>query len=247
MPVEECGNMLIMAAALAKVTGDAGQADRYWPLLRLWANYLERFGFDPADQLCTDDFAGRLAHNVNLSIKTAVALGGFAQLADTLGKDEAPHFRTLAEQFATDGHAAAKRDGGGSRLAFDRPESWSQKYNLVWDQLLDLNLYPKDFAADEVAFYQTKLAEYGLPLDNRAAYTKLDWCVWSATLAERRADFEAILEPTFRWVNETTRRVPLSDQPWTDRPEHREFQARSVVGGVFIRLLKTRLGQPLLG
>jgi hypothetical protein len=247
MPVEECGNMLLMTAALARIGGDVELAERYWPQLRQWAGYLERFGFDPADQLCTDDFAGRLAHNVNLSIKTAVALGSYSQLAAALDKDEeAQRYRETASRFAAEGLAAARRDGGGTRLAFDQPESWSQKYNLIWDQLLGLGLYPPHFAQQEVAFYRTRLDEFGLPLDSRSAVGKLDWHVWSATLADRRDDFDTLMRPLYRWVTSTTDRVPLSDNPWTDRPQKRNMQARGVVGGVFIRLLKTRLGQPLL-
>jgi len=37
------------------------------------------------------------------------------------------------------------------------------------------------------------LNKFGLPLDNRAGYTKLDWTVWTATLADKPEAFEAIM------------------------------------------------------
>lgn len=83
MPVEECGNMLIMCAALGQV-GRTDLVKPYMPLLTKWAEYLKAKGLDPENQLCTDDFAGHLAHNTNLSVKAIVALGAFAQLCEKL-------------------------------------------------------------------------------------------------------------------------------------------------------------------
>ncbi len=131
-------------------------------------------------------------------------------------------------------------DGDHFRLAFDKPGTWSQKYNLVWDRILDLNIFPPSVARTEVQFYVAHLNQFGLPLDSRKAYTKLDWEVWAATLAENRKDFDVLIAPLRRFINESPSRVPLTDFYWTTDGKQEAFQARSVVGGVYLPLLANR-------
>jgi hypothetical protein len=240
MPVEESGNMLILVAAIAKAEGHADFARKYWSVLKKWADYLKEKGMDPENQLCTDDFAGHLAHNTNLSLKAIIALGAFAQLAEKVGeRDDAALYRKTAQEMAAKWGPMAD-DGDHYRLAFDKPGTWSQKYNLVWDRLLGLNLFPAEIARKEMTYYKQVQNPFGLPLDNRESYTKSDWIVWTATLAENQADFEALIDPLFRSLNETTSRVPMTDWYWTKDAKQRGFQARSVVGGVFIKALAAK-------
>ena len=237
MPVEECGNMLLMVAAVARAEGNADFAKKYWPPLVQWAEYLKAKGLNPENQLCTDDFAGHLAHNTNLSLKAIEALGGFAMLCKLAGKpDAAASYRKAAEEMAAKWTSMAD-DGDHYRLAFDKPGTWSQKYNLVWDHILGLDLFPPEVARKEVAFYLAHQDRYGLPLDNRKPYTKLDWLVWTATMAESRKDFEALIEPAYRFAEQTPDRVPLTDWYGTQDAKQQGFQARSVVGGIFIKML----------
>jgi len=234
MPVEECGNMLALVAAYTAWSGDDSLAKEYQPLLKKWADYLVEFGLDPANQLCTDDFAGHLARNANLSVKAIVGIAAYGKLFPKDGT-----YSVTAKKYAGEWLKLADANGR-TRLTFDRPDSWSMKYNMVWDKLLNLGLWSNDVVREEIAYYKSKQNEFGLPLDDRADYTKLDWIYWTAAMTENQADFDALISPTFQWAHTTPTRVPLTD--WYDTKNGRMvgFQARSVVGGLWMPMLKVK-------
>jgi hypothetical protein len=240
MPVEETGNMLIMLAALAKVEGNADFSKQYWPVIEKWADYIISKGFDPENQLCTDDFAGHLAHNVNLSAKAIIALRSYSMLCEMNGyKEKAATSGEKAGTLAKEWIKLATEDNH-TLLAYDQKSTWSQKYNLVWDKLLGFNLFPKEVLNKEIGYYKTRMAEFGLPLDNRERYSKNDWITWSATLADNKNDFRIIFDPVYHFADKTTNRVPVSDWYIVDNAQMVGFQARSVVGGFYIKMLDNK-------
>jgi hypothetical protein len=238
MPVEESANLILLCAAIARLEGNADFAGLWWPQLSRWEAYLERYGRDPENQLCTDDFMGHLAHNANLSIKAILAIAAYGELCSMRGDPATGlKYHQIAQNYARNWMAVAA-DSDHFRIAFDKPATWSQKYNLIWDKVLGLGVFPADVARKEVAYYKKMIQRYGVPLDSRTRLTKADWCFWSATLADDRRDFEAIISPIFDYLNETTARLPFVDSYVTDNPRSDGMRARPVIGGVFIKLLE---------
>ena len=170
-----------------------------------------------------------------------MGVASYAKLAEMLGKaDIAKTYMDEARDMASKWVTMAK-DKDHYRLTFDQPGTWSQKYNLVWDRLLGYNLFPAEVATTEMAFYKTHQNMYGLPLDCREDYTKSDWILWTACLTGVDADFQELLDPVWKYADETTSRVPLSDWHYTSNGEQRGFQARSVVAGYYMKLLHEKL------
>ncbi len=241
MPVEECGNMLILTAAIALREGNAEYARKHWETLGVWADYLLKEGLDPENQLCTDDFAGHLARNANLSVKAIMGIAGYGKLAEMLGDEEqAVRYLAAAREMAEAWERMAD-DGDHFRLTFDKGGSWSQKYNLVWDKAWQTTVFPERIARKEVAYYLKKQQSFGLPLDSRKTYSKVDWILWTACLADTREDFERLVEPVCKYVDETEPRVPLTD--WYEAADGKSInmRARSVVGGFFMKMLEKEM------
>ena len=230
MPVEECGNMLIMLQAARAFGADAALADQYRPLLDKWVRYLTQYGEDPGEQLCTDDFAGHLAHNVNLAAKAVVGVACYARLTDQ--PEYMDKARTMAARLLE-----KMGDKGNTPLTLDG-QGWSMKYNLLWDKVLDLGLLPREFYDAELASYLPRINRYGLPLDSRADYTKSDWICWVAAMADDPATRTALLAPVARMLRESDSRVPFSDWYDTKTGRYMAFIARSVQGGVLALLLR---------
>ncbi len=237
MPVEESGNMLILCDAIAHADGNANFVNPWWPQLTQWADYLQHYGLDPENQLCTDDFMGHLAHNANLSIKAILGLAAYGDLCKMRGDKDATNKFTLMAKTDAQHWMTVAADDDHYRLAFDKSGTWSQKYNLVWDRILGLGVFPPSVAKKEIKFYKTVMQPYGLPLDSRTRLTKTDWSIWTATLADNRADFESFITPIYNYLNQTTARDPIADSYITDNLHKGGMHARPVVGGFFIKML----------
>ena len=237
MPVEECGDMLIMTAAAILAGASAELAKNNFDLLKVWVTYLERYGLQPENQLCTDDFAGHLANNVNLAIKALVGIESFSVICEKIGEGElAKEYKVKAEKFAEE---FKKLVGNGIMpLAYGQEGTYSLKYNILFDKLFGFNLIGQDICEREVDYYISKNNKYGVPLDTRKDYTKSDWILWTASLTDDMKKCEELYGPIIKYLAETPSRVPFGDWYGTIMGEKQHFFNRTVQGGIFAPLLK---------
>lgn len=241
MPVEESGNMLIMMAMVCMMDGHAEFAKPYQETLEKWVQYLITYGADPGEQLCTDDFAGHLAHNTNLSIKAIMGIEAYslllAQMGDPEGREK---YHTIAKEMAADWEKRACANDH-YMLAFGAPDTWSLKYNLVWDRIWGSNLFSDEVYEKELAWYESHRNTYGTPLDSRKDYTKSDWICWCAAMSEKEDQTRTLMAPIADYLENTPTRIPFGD--WYDSitGKYEHFIGRSVQGGIYMPIFKNIL------
>ena len=241
MPVEECGNMLIMTAMVCRLDGNAAFAEPYQNTLKKWVQYLITYGADPGEQLCTDDFAGHLAHNTNLSVKAIMGIEAYSLLLEQLGDtDGREKYHAIAKEMAADWEKRAFA-GDHYMLAFGEPESWSLKYNLIWDKVFGSNLFSNNVYKTELKWYENHINAYGTPLDSRADYTKSDWICWCAAMSEDSAQFRTLIDPIANYLKNTKTRIPFGDFYDSITGKYVLFMGRSVQGGIYMPILCSTL------
>jgi len=213
MPVEECGDMLIMGLALVNAlkydtqpafaatpldstqklntrmipTIDEFGMDRAWgtndevhsqgekqaakwveksyTLWKQWTGYLVRESLIPANQLCTDDFAGWLANNTNLALKGIIGIRAMSEIAEIVGeKEEAQKYRDISDDYIEKWQGyGISRDQTHAKLAYTWYGSWTTLYNLYADSLLCFHL--PDEAAPGSLGNSAKWWKGGIPQD----------------------------------------------------------------------------------
>lgn len=237
MPVEECGNMLIMTAAAMVAGGGNEVAESNFDLLSVWVTYLEKYGLKPETQLCTDDFAGHLANNINLAIKALVGIESFSVICERTGRGQ------LAKEYfkkATDFASELKKLAGDGvwALAYGQEGTYSLKYNILFDKLFGFNLIGQEICERETEHYMQKNNRFGVPLDTREDYTKSDWILWVATLTDNSKKAKALYDPIIEYLATSPSRVPFGDWYCTKKGVMVHFMNRTVQGGIFAPLLK---------
>ncbi|PNY24276.1 Uncharacterized protein TCAP_05787 [Tolypocladium capitatum] len=238
MPLEECGNLVIMMLAYYQKTNDQQFLTDNWDLLEKWAGYLIQEAKVPSLQLSTDDFAGHLANQTNLAIKGIIALEALSHIAALTGhQDEQANYTQVAHDYLDFWMVhGINSQAKHTVLAYDEADSYGLLYNAYSDKVLGLNLVPQSVFDMQSDFYLTIQNQYGVVLDTRGTWTKLDWEMFAAATSkpETRTMF---ISKIANWINSTTTGRACTDLydtqngGWPSDGIH--FAARPVLGGAF--------------
>ena len=239
MPVEECGNMLILTYAYYLMTGNKQFLKDNLNCLATWAEYLKKKGVVLDNQLCTDDFAGHSKKNVNLAIKGIMGIACFDRICNELELKR--DYDKVAKEYAAELMKVAKTDKAYLPFNIGGNDTWSLKYNLVWDILFGFNLFPKELYAAETEKYRDELNAYGVPLDYRRSFTKTDWMLWAACLDDTNKNTELFSGRIVAYLGDTKDRTCFSDWVDTKEPKQSGFDHRTVQAGLWMPVLKKKL------
>lgn len=265
MPVEESADMLIMADAYMMYNVDksvsAAYGKQHYRILKQWADYLLATpagvtscnALDPQFQNQTDDFTGSIAHSSNLALKAIIAVGAMGQISARAGYYvDSNYYNTRAHQLIGQ-WVALSQNSNSTHLLLQYREAanayspdttgepdtaWSLKYNAFADKMLTLNLIPASVLTEEAKFYSSQRQPYGIQLDYRNSYTKIDWELFTAASTDNLLLRQNIIDEAFSYANTTNSGAPLSDwyEPLGDNSVG--FGARPVVGGLFAPLVR---------
>jgi len=239
MPVEESGNMLIMALSYAQKTGDKSQLTTYTSLLDQWTQFLITDSLIPGDQLSTDDFAGHLVNQTNLAIKGIVGIKAMAQIYSLLGNTaKANNYSSIASDYVSRWQTLAMSSNGQHlTLNYGNADSWGLAYNLYGDKLLKLNLFPSSIYSLQTAWYKSHYQSYGVPLDTRHTYTKTDWEIWTSTIVTDTSVRDYLISSVKKYASDGQTTQPFGDWYETTNGGPEGFRARPVVGGHLAHLV----------
>ncbi|PIB02392.1 hypothetical protein CB0940_01877 [Cercospora beticola] len=237
-PLEECGNMVIMALAYAQRANDNAYLSQHYQILKQWTGYLIDEALIPANQISTDDFAGPAANQTNLAIKGIIGIEAMAQIANRTGNvADGKNYTRIAHDYIAKWQKLGINSNANpphTTFNYGNNSSYSLLYNLYADRELGLQLVPQSVYDMQSTFYKTKFNKYGVPLDTRHTYTKNDWEIFCAAIAasDTKSQFTSVIA---KWLDQTPTNHGFGDLYDTISGDYPgiNFLARPVVGGMF--------------
>ncbi|KAH8659802.1 hypothetical protein BX600DRAFT_399731 [Xylariales sp. PMI_506] len=236
MPVEESGNLLIMAAVIQAVSGNTNWTATYSSLFEEYADYLVANGEFPTNQLSTNDGLGEFTNMTQLGVKAAIALAAYGNMTGNATYTEAGH--AFASTIFTDGVGIATSTTTGEpyfTLTYGS-DAYFMLFNLYPDKLLGLDVFPESAYKGQSDYYQTVRGPYGVALEGLVEWGKTDWQMWSAAVAGAETR-QAMIDDAWAYVSDGLNTAPFADRYWSEGDDAGQsaagFRARPVLGAHF--------------
>lgn len=175
-PADATASTLILSAAYLNKTGDTSFISENADLLSQYAEYIDALGIKLPEELSKEG-----ALDVNLAMKCVIALGAYGKMLETLKPGDGVAYLKTAADLA---NKLERISGNGEHTAktIDDRNSWSLKYNLIWDRILGLNLFSHGLYEKEIALYRKNLHKFGVPADSYGSAARVSASMFAAAL-----------------------------------------------------------------
>lgn len=236
-PVEETGNLLILAAAYQASSGNKTWASSHKTLFDKYATWLVNNGLYPSHQLSTNDGLGPFTNMTQLGVKAAIALSAYGQLTgDASWTKIGNSFASTILEPGVGVEISHATNQNYFTLTYGN-DTWFMMFNLYPAKLLNLTCFPESAYTGQSAFLPTVRGPYGVPLDGTVPWGKTDWQMWAAAVSEP-ATRSQMIDDLHAYASNGKNDLPFPDRYFVQGSEaglitRRNFRARPVVGAHF--------------
>ena len=240
MPVEECGNIILLAFVYQLASGNTSWVGQYSSLFQLYADYLVVNGVFPTRQLSSDDGTGLVVNQTGLAIKAAIALNAYGQMTGQW------NYSDKGLDFANIYNGTTGTDPNRTHFSLTQgnTNSWGLEYNLYIDVLLKLNTFQADAYAMQPEFYSGVRIQDGVALDSSVDWGKTDWMHFAVATAMapgvgNQNVRDMFINDVHAFMTNGQHDVPFSDDFFVENNgsdvagAYNAYRARPVVGGRF--------------
>ncbi|KAJ7617072.1 hypothetical protein FB45DRAFT_222278 [Roridomyces roridus] len=232
--VENSGNMLIMALAQARTSGDGTLIKKYYPLLKGWANYLVSNALIPSTQqvlfplpsnesliTCRNPADARdstLAQNhgnvTNLALKGLIGIQAMFEISSLVSETaDAQEYAANATSLIQS-WVAMTSSSGNLLSTYGSSTSGGLMYNMFADKLLKTNILPASaYSQESTTLAKTTLqATFGFVLNSESGgNTRSDWTLFSAAAAPDTTTRDLLISGVHKRASNNVTQGPFSN------------------------------------
>lgn len=155
--IEQSANMIIMAYAHARATGNGNLVNQYYGLFSGWADYLANSTLFPTGQLSAD--LNNFANQTNLAVKGIIAIKAMSELSSSLGrKVDSDMYSTIASTLVQTWASLALSTSNNLLLAYGTTGTSTLGYNLFADRWLATNIVSTEVFSAQTALFGNLLS-----------------------------------------------------------------------------------------
>ncbi|KAM5540214.1 hypothetical protein V8D89_006033 [Ganoderma adspersum] len=248
--VEQSGNMLIMALAHARISGDGALLSQYYNTTKRWADYLVSNALNSTTNQSNLD--GDTTDLANTALKGIIGVKAMAEIAHALGQDsDATQYEDRASSLFNSWLSLATSSSGSHLLGgFGNQQSWSLMYNLFADKMLGLNFVTQPVIDMQTQYLSTlsmaPAPNFGLPIDSESGpFGNAAWTMFASAFVSDNNVRDNMIQTVYNHANSNLSAGVFPEIYNTTDNSIKNGGASPALGGMFAHLALTVSNQTI--